>query len=106
VLIGAGCSVTAKIPAVGGIIDYIREEYRAECVAWGYVLKGLARMDEADAEDSYAKFAEAIGFDQEALKIKPDMAEAHFNWGYALGALSKLKNRELFDEARAVQEGA
>jgi tetratricopeptide (TPR) repeat protein len=82
----------------------------ADAVAWAWVLKGLASMDAAEKEglspDAADKLLlDAIGCDEEALKLRPHMAEAHFNWGYALGARSKLKSgdeaRRLFEEARA-----
>jgi tetratricopeptide (TPR) repeat protein len=81
-----------------------------EAIAWGWLLKGLASMDAAEAEGISPEAAdklllEAIRCDEEALTLHPRFADAHFNWGYALGARSKLKSGEeakrLFEEARA-----
>src|ERR1041385_2168461 len=53
---------------------------------------------------------EAIALDQEALKVRPEMAEAHFNWAFALGERSKRKSgdeaKALFEEARAQYDRA
>jgi NAD-dependent SIR2 family protein deacetylase/TPR repeat protein len=83
----------------------------AEAVAWGWLLKGLASMDAAEAEgiepDAADKLLlEAIRCYEEALNLHPQFPDAHFNWGYALSERSKLKSgddatKRLFDEARA-----
>jgi len=80
----------------------------AEAVAWGWLLKGLAAMDAAEEKEPEAAeklLLESIRCDEEALTLHPQFADAHFNWGYALGELSKLKSGDeatrLFEEARA-----
>lgn len=82
----------------------------AEAVAWGWLLKGLASMDAAEAEGIEPEAADkllldAIRCNEEALNLHPQFADAHFNWGYTLGARSKLKSgdeaKKLFDDARA-----
>jgi len=109
---------------VAGKYEQVLNEYKgqtdasdsiADAVAWAWVLKGLELMDVAEAEGFSPDGADillldAIQCDEEALKIRPQMAEAHFNWGYALGARSKLKSgdeaRSLFEQARAKYEKA
>ena len=84
-----------------------------EAVAWGWLLKGLASMDAAEGKKPEAAeklLLESIRCVEEALKLHPHFPDAHFNWGYALGELAKLKSGEeakkLFDEARAEYEKA
>jgi tetratricopeptide (TPR) repeat protein len=81
-----------------------------DSAASAWVLKGLALMNRAEAEGSEKLFLEAIACNAKAADIQPNTPDAHFNWGYALGALSKLKQgdeaKRLFEEAGAKYEKA
>jgi len=61
--------------------------------------------EEKEPEAAEKLLLESIRCDEEALTLHPQFADAHFNWGYALGELSKLKSGDeatrLFEEARA-----
>lgn len=105
-------SAMANALVVAGKYEEVLSEFQAgasdeinDSVAWAWVLKGLDLMNRAEADGSEKLFLEAIACDTKAAEIQPDMPDAYFNWGYALGALSKLKEgdeaKRLFDEARA-----
>jgi len=109
----------ANALVVAGKYDQVLNEFGKEAdtspeieesVAWGWVLKGLDAMDRAEAdgvspEEADKLLLEAIACDMKAVNARPAMADAYFNWGYALGARSKLKSgdeaKQLFEEARA-----
>lgn len=101
----------ANALVVAGKYEQVLSDFQEfdESVAWGWVLKGLDAMDRAEAsppEQADRLLLEAIECDRKAVETRPDMAGAYFNWGYALGARSKLKSgneaKKLFDEARAM----
>jgi len=74
VLIGAGCSVSAKIPAASGIIDYIRDEYR----------------DQYDASDdkTYPALMSQLSSGERRDVIAKFVDEARLNWAHV--ALAQL----------------
>ena len=74
VLIGAGCSVSAKIPAAGGIIDYIRDEYRQQY--------------DAAPEKTYPALMQALSSGEQRDVIAHFVDNAMLNWAHI--ALAQL----------------
>jgi tetratricopeptide (TPR) repeat protein len=90
--------------------DHLSPEFHAP-LSWAYVMQGNALFEQAKlkrGEEADRLFALTAEKYQAALRIKPDMPDALYNWGTALLEQAKLKRGEeasrLYSDARAVPE--
>src|SRR3989304_1706041 len=77
----------------------------AELASWAYIMQGNSLSDQAETktrEKADRLFAQAVEKYQAALKIKPDMYEALYNWGLALCKQAETKTREKADRLFAL----
>ena len=77
----------------------------AELASWAYIMQGNSLSDQAETktrEKADRLFAQAVEKYQAALKIKPDMYEALYNWGNALHDQAKTKTGEEADRLFAL----
>ena len=70
-LIGAGCSLTAKIPSAPQIVKIIHDKYKDEC-------KGLTDSDRS----SYGACMALLSINERRDLIKPLLEDAKVNWGH------------------------
>ncbi len=102
-----------KVIALGERFKVALPEMLADLIGWAYVMQGNTLSDQAKlktGEEADLLFSQAVEKYEAALKIKPDMHDALYNWGLALSDQAEQKTGEeadlLFSQAGEKYEAA
>ncbi len=102
-----------KVIALGERFEAALPEMLADLIGWAYVMLGNTIGNQATlktGEETDLLFSQAGENYEAALKIKPDMHEALYNWGLTLYKQAKMKTSEevylLFSQAFEKYEAA
>jgi tetratricopeptide (TPR) repeat protein len=80
-------------------IDIDDEGTPAEITAWALVELGNEQFEAAKKTNSISEYEKSAQHFEAALKFKPDMHQALYNWGIALSKLAQLKQEPALFEA-------